>query len=84
MIGISNKNEVLSGEKMRKYDYLVSYNFSAKGYLTHSTGTIKLSRDKKIKTFEDIDEVAKFITSQIEGASNLAIYNFILLGRNKH
>ena len=81
---VTNRNEILNGEIMRKYDYLVSYNFSAKGYLTYSTGTIKLSRDKKIKTFEDIDEIAEFITSQIEGASNLAIYNFILLGRNKH
>ena len=69
---------------MKKYDYLVSYIFSAKGYLTPSTGTIKLSRNKKIKTFADIDEVTKYITSQIEGASNLAICNFILLGRNKH
>ena len=69
---------------MKQYDYLVSYKFSAIGYLTPSTGTIKLSRNKKIKTFKDIDEVTKFITSQIEGASNLAIDNFILLGRNKH
>jgi hypothetical protein len=69
---------------MKQYDYLISYHFSAKGYLTPSTGTMKLSRDKKIKTFADIDEVTKFITSQIEGASNLAIYNFILLGKNKH
>lgn len=69
---------------MKQYDYLVSYKFSAIGYLTPCAGTIKLSRNKKIKTFEDIDEVTKFITSQIEGASNLAIDNFILLGRNKH
>jgi hypothetical protein len=69
---------------MKMYDYLVSYNFSAAGYLTHCTGTMKLSRKKKIKTFEDIDEVNKFISESIEGASNLAVYNFILLGRNKH
>ena len=66
------------------YDYLVSYNFSAVGYLTPSTGVMKLSRKKKIKTFEDIDEVTNFIKDQIDGASNLAVYNFILLGRNKH
>ncbi len=69
---------------MKMYDYLVSYNFSAQGYLTHSTGTMQISRKKKIKTFEDINEVVKCITESIEGASNLSIYNFILLGRNKH
>ena len=69
---------------MKMYDYLVSYNFAQEGYLTYSTGTMKLSRKKKIKTFEDIDDVSKFIASQIEGASNLTVYNFILLGRYKH
>lgn len=73
---------------MKMYDYLVSYNFSAKGYLTPSTGTMQISRKKKISTFEDINELNKFITESItesiDGASNVAVYNFILLGRNKH
>lgn len=69
---------------MKMYDYLVSYNFSAKGYLTPCTGTICISRKKKIKTFEDISEINKLITDSIEGASNASIYNFILLGSNKH
>lgn len=69
---------------MKMYDYLIAYNFSATGYLTPSTGTIQISRKKKIKTFEDINELNKIITENIEGASNLNIYNFILLGRNKH
>lgn len=69
---------------MKTYDYLVSYNFSAKGCLTPSTGTVEISLKKKIKTFEDIRELNKFIAERIDGASNLAIYNFILLGKNKH
>ena len=69
---------------MKMYDYLVSYNFSAKGYLTPSTGTMQVSRKKKISTFEDINELNKFITESIDGSSNVAVYNFILLGRNKH
>ena len=69
---------------MRKYDYLVAYSFTAKGYLTPCHGTIQISRDKKIKTFEDLNEVNKFIADNVEGAENLSTYNFILLGRNKH
>lgn len=69
---------------MKMYDYLVSYNFTGKGYLTPCTGTMCISRKKKINTFEDIAEVNKFITESIEGSSNVAVYNFILLGRNKH
>ena len=69
---------------MKMYDYLVSYNFSAKGYLTPSTGTIQVFRKKKIKTFEDINEINKIIADSIEGAYNVSVYNFILLGRNKH
>lgn len=69
---------------MKKYDYLIVYTFSGKGYLTPCSGTIQISRDKKIKTFEDINELNKLISESIEGSSNVSIYNFILLGRNKH
>ena len=69
---------------MKKYDYLIAYNFSGKGYLTPCSGTIQISRDKKIKRFEDINELNKLISESIEGSSNVSIYNFILLGRNKH
>lgn len=69
---------------MKMYDYLVAYDFSAKGYFIPSTGTIQISRKKKIKTFEDINELNKFITESIDGSYNVSIYNFILLGRNKH
>ena len=69
---------------MKMYDYLVAYHFTQQGYLTYGSGTIQLSRKKKIKTFEDIQEVNKFITDSINGSSNVAIYNFILLGRNEH
>lgn len=69
---------------MRTYDYLVSYNFSADGYLTPCTGTTQISRQKKIKTFQDINELNALITDKIEGSTNVSVYNFILLGRNKH
>jgi hypothetical protein len=69
---------------MKMYDYLVYYTFSAEGYLTASTGTMQVSRKKKIKTFEDVNQLQSFIQNNIAGASNLAINNFILLGRNKH
>lgn len=69
---------------MKTYDYLVAYNFSAEGYLTPGTGTIEISRKKKIKTFEDINELNMLIAGNIEGAKNLNIHNFVLLGRNKH
>ena len=70
--------------KLKRYDYLVAYVFSQQGYLTPSMGTIQISRDKKITTFEDINELNKTITESIEGASNVCIYNLILLGRNRH
>ena len=69
---------------MKMYDYLVAYNFNADGYLTPCSGTIQLSQKKKIKNFEDLNEITKFITEHIEGAKDVSIYNFILLGRNKH
>ena len=69
---------------MKTYDYLVSYHFCAEGYLTPSIGTIQISRQNKIKTFEDINALNQFIANNIEGATNLSIYNFILLGRNRH
>lgn len=69
---------------MKTYDYLVTYTFSKEGYLTPCTGNIQIFRKKKIKTFEDINELQKYITDLIEGATNLSINNFILLGRNKH
>lgn len=69
---------------MKTYDYLVSYHFDAKGYLTPCHGTVQISRKKKIKTFADINELNELITNTIDGATNLSIYNFVLLGCNKH
>lgn len=67
------------------YNYLISYIFSSKGYLTPGYGTMQLSREKKIKTFEDINEITEFIKKSIntEDIVNLNIYNFILLGKTK-
>lgn len=69
---------------MKTYDYLIAYTFSSKEYLTPCTGTIQASLAKKIETFEDINEISKDIAERIEGATNVSIYNFILLGQNKH
>ena len=66
------------------YDYLVAYTFELDGYLTPSIGTIQISRQKKIKTFDDINELIDMITNRIDGAKHLSIYNLILLGRNRH
>lgn len=69
---------------MKMYDYLVAYNFTADGYLTHSTGTIQISRKKKIDSFDELTSVKEFIAERIPEAKNLTIYNFVLLGRNEH
>ena len=68
---------------MKKYQYLISYNFQKEGCLGSCSGTSQIYRDKKIKSFEDINDLIKFLTERIEGASNLAVYNFIYLGRHK-
>lgn len=70
--------------KRLMYDYLISYTFKGEGFITPCTGTIGISRKYKIKTFDDTKSVSDFITSQIEGASNLAINNIMYLGRNRH
>ena len=69
---------------MKMYDYLVAYNFNADGYLTTCSGTIQLSRKNKIDNFEELNEVTRFLTEHIEGAKNVSVYNFVLLGRNEH
>ena len=69
---------------MRMYDYLVAYNYNAEGYLSYCSGTIQLSRKKKINTFEELASVREYIAQQIPGAENVSVYNFVLLGRNKH
>lgn len=69
---------------MLMYDYIVCYIFDREGYLTPCSGTMQLSRKKKIKTFNEVNELANEIEERIDGASNLSINNLILLGRNRH
>ena len=69
---------------MKMYDYLIVYTFKAEGYLTPGNGNIQISCSKKIKTFEDLNEITNLIKSKINGVQTLSIDNFILLGRNKH
>ena len=66
------------------YDYIVSYIFDRKGYLTPCTGTIQISRKRKIKSFDDINDVIACITDRMDDASNLSVHNLIYLGRNWH
>ncbi len=66
------------------YDYLISFTFSAEGYLTPSTGTTTVSRTHKIDNIEEAESVRKFLEDRIDGAKNLAINNIMYLGRNKH
>lgn len=68
---------------MLMYDYIVAYTFSKDGYLTPCTGTMQYSTKKKIKTFNDVNELISMITSKIDGAKNLSVDNLILLGRNR-
>lgn len=70
--------------KQKWYDYLISYTFSAEGYLTPSTGTSAVSRLNKINNHDEAESVRKFLESRIEGAKNLAINNIMYLGRNEH
>lgn len=69
---------------MLTYDYLISYTFNKEGYLTPCIGTTQASLRKKIKTFDDVNEIISNLTKSIEGAQNLRIDNIMLLGRNWH
>ena len=66
---------------MKMYQYLVSYTFEKDGYITYCTGSAQIYRKYKIKNFEDLNELVDYLTKNIEGARNLTIFNFILLGR---
>lgn len=66
---------------MKMYQYLVNYTFETEGYLTRWTGSAQVYRKYKIKNFDDLNEVIACLTKDIEGARNLSISNFILLGR---
>ena len=70
---------------MLKYDYLIAYKFSHPDCLTPCDGTMCMSRDNKINNFDELSQVVEFITSTLpKGSTNVAVYNIVLLGRNKH
>lgn len=70
--------------KQKWYDYLISYTFVKEGYLTPCTGTMSISRLRKINNHDEASSVREFVESQIEGATNLGINNIMFLGRNRH
>ena len=72
---------------IKMYEYLVAYKFSAKGFLTPCDGTMTIFRKKKVKSYEDFIDMRNFVKENIQGfedVTNVSIYNYILIGRNKH
>ena len=69
---------------MKKYDYVIAYKCSREGYFGPCDGTVGISRKKKIKSFDDVEDVRKFIEENDKDITNVGIYNIIFLGRNKH
>lgn len=67
----------------KKYQYLVTYVCQKEGYIGSCTVVSQLYRNKKIKSFDDINEVIKYLTDSDKTISNVVITNFILLGRHK-
>lgn len=71
----------------KMYEYLVAYKFTANGFLTPCDGTMTIFRKKKVKSYEDFIDMGNFVKDSIqgfEGITNFSIYNYILIGRNKH
>ena len=68
---------------MKNYEYLIAYLFQKEGYLGPCFGTSSVLRTKKIASYADIREIQELLIKQVDGASNLSIYNFILLGKCK-
>lgn len=60
--------------KKKQYFYVISY-FHSKG-----NGCCQLSRNKKIKTIKDFDEVRSFIEKN-NGLETVVIINIMLMGK---
>ena len=69
---------------MRMYDYLVYYTCKIEGYVGPCTGTMNVSRKKKVTNFDELESLRQFVMESIKGASNLSVNTITLLGRNKH
>ena len=65
------------------YQYLVTFSCKKDGILGACTVVSQIYRDKKIKSFNDINSLTTYLTETNEGVSNVGIMNFILLGRHK-
>ena len=72
---------VLIMKKM--YQYLVIFSCKKDGVLGACTVVSQIYRNKKIKSFNDINALTAYLTETNEGVSNVGITNFILLGRHK-
>lgn len=69
--------------KKKMYQYLVTFSCKKDGFLGAYTVVSQIYRDKKIKSFNDINALTAYLTETNEGVSNVGITNFILLGRHK-
>lgn len=71
---------------MKWYDYLIAYRFEKdeNGTTTNHSGSVQLSRKRKINSFEEVDSVRDFLTKRNAGAKNLMINNIMYLGKNHH
>ena len=67
----------------KMYQYLVTFSCKKDGFLGACTVVSQIYRDKKIKSFNDINALTAYLTETNEGVSNVGIMNFILLGRHK-
>ena len=62
-------------------EYMVAYNYAVEDIYNYGVGSCLVQRDKKIKSIEDILELKEEIENQYN-INNVAISNFILLGRH--
>ena len=65
------------------YQYLVTFSCKKDDVLGSCTVVSQIYRNKKIKSFNDINSLTTYLTEANEGISNVGIMNFILLGRHK-
>lgn len=65
------------------YDYLVVFSFSKEGYLTQGKGNIQVSLKRKIRNFNDVQNLSNFI-GESNKIQKVIIENIIYIGRNWH
>ncbi len=67
---------------MKEYQYYVSYVFKNDDN-SFGVGSAQISRNKKIKSFRDIQLLNMYLSDTTKNAHNIVVINFKLLGRSK-